>query len=432
MKRLLQTVLGWMFPSYGPYVIFINEHARDQREHGDTRRWWQLVYVRWSIMHLPRVMLWCRVVGHRPVVDGCQPSRGSAGQYPFWVCCARCGVRSYPSGALNPDNFRIGQRYDGPWDYRTRGEIEAVKAAPPSGRGHLSRPRFTWPGLIEDRPEGTVGAELVIGAPFSMWGINFKVGHASSEQTLAFSLQLGRLLHLYLHTAGYGTWLQRRLNPSGYVSRHTGIKAGRHYGIEWKVWAPRDESSPAHPVTDVLGRWLIPRARRHRGQDTGPWWRHGAVRFNWADNLLGMKLYDHTDVMGPLPRVVRMPERDYLVNLTLQRQTLARRRDRAYTPQWATRAAHTLLATRWWPVRKAWLVSWDAIGSGIPCRHDDGWKGPVTGSAVTVSAASVTAGTWAGEAVAAIALSMAQSRTRYRFEPTGRTPVDEQVLAVAR
>jgi len=66
---------------------------------------------------LPRLILLCRLLGHRPVVDGTTGYRDRPGHR--WVCCDRCGVRPDPQGQLDPDRWNIGDRYTGPFD-RTR------------------------------------------------------------------------------------------------------------------------------------------------------------------------------------------------------------------------------------------------------------------------------------------------------------------------
>ncbi|MGI5159361.1 hypothetical protein [Microbispora sp. CA-102843] len=51
------------------------------------------------------------------------------------------------------------------------------------------------------------------------FSVGFEVGNCASEHMLEAHLRLGRLLSVYLHTKRFGTWVQRRLNPTGYDSR---------------------------------------------------------------------------------------------------------------------------------------------------------------------------------------------------------------------
>lgn len=80
----------------------------------DGKRRGTLLNRGYFISGLPRLIPVCRLLGHRPVVDGTQgigtskPSR--------WVCCDRCGIRPDPQGQLDPARWNIGDRYDGPLD----------------------------------------------------------------------------------------------------------------------------------------------------------------------------------------------------------------------------------------------------------------------------------------------------------------------------
>ncbi|GGK90431.1 hypothetical protein Ppa06_57960 [Planomonospora parontospora subsp. parontospora] len=70
----------------------------------------RLVDLSWWL-GVPRLLLVCRVLGHRPVVDGVDTPRWSA----RWVACSRSGSRPSPQGDLDPTVWEIGRPYDGPF-----------------------------------------------------------------------------------------------------------------------------------------------------------------------------------------------------------------------------------------------------------------------------------------------------------------------------
>lgn len=308
---------------------------------------------------LPRVILLCRLFGHRPVVDGIDPAPGANPRYSRanrWVCCDRCGVRPDPQGSLDPDVWSIGQRYTG----RPKGSV-------------LSEPG-PWP----QRPTGTVGGQLVIGRTFST-GVEIKVGNPGSEQVLAGHISASRLGALYLHTEAFGTWLQRRLNPHRYESRVTGfsIHSGHLY---WRIWAPRDHSSR-----------------------DDPWWQHGSFRIDPRDILLGPKRHSYDDVTAPVTAKLRMPHGDdHEVQLRLQRQTLARAR-----PGWLLRFLP----------RPRQITSYHVdvhANPGIPTKP--GGHGRVGGFGVDIPDAAADSD-WIAAALAEAAKSMTRDRARYDYRP---------------
>lgn len=292
------------------------------RNTGDDRQPGLLVSRTFWISDVPRLIPLCRLFGHKPVVDGTDtPCR--------WVACDRCGIRTDPQGNLDPDQWDIGQPYTGPFN--------TAPPMPPIVRKQLHRKGLLpkdaglpgpWP-----TPVGTVGGEIHIGK--SKWrtvGIDFKVGNCGSEQVLAASLRLGLLGSLYLHTEDHGRWLQRRLNPTGYQSRETGI-AIHHGKLWWKAWAKRDEWSKSDPK-----------------------WMQGSVTLDPRDHLLGpvknRKVWQTDDV----PATVRMPEGDtHEVTVRLEKWEARRKRGRA---------------------RAYWHAQWDCK-QGIPVRNHD-WKGDET------------------------------------------------------
>jgi hypothetical protein len=293
---------------------------------------------------LPRLILICRLLGHRPVVDGTEGFNERPGHR--WVCCNRCGVRPDPQGQLNPDVAGIGDRYVGPFDNQLDGDAQARTPGP-------------WPV----KPTGEVGAQVIIGKSFPGWHAELKIGNAGSEHTLAAHLRLHPFGAIYLHTERFGTWLQRRLNPTGYQSRVISIGI-QHGGIDWKLWAKRDE-----PSRD------------------DPWWMRGTLKLDPRDRLFGRRRYDYEDIGEPLTVTVRMPHGDdHEVRLKLQKCTDGRNRRRFHS----------------------WTVDW-FTRPGIPTKPHGG---EVLGSAVDVSARSVEARTWPAEAAAAIASRMTADRAR--------------------
>jgi hypothetical protein len=321
----------------------------------DGRRAWTLLDCGFWLYDVPRLIPVCRLRGHRPVVDGVDHS--TQGHRSRWVVCDRCGIRPDPQGQVDPDQWAIGQPYAGPFEPQQPDEDRAGRS---------------WkPGIWPVNPTGTVGGQLVIGNPLST-GFEIKVGDAGSEHVLAAHVGVYPLGALYLHTESHGQGLQRRLNPTGYVSRVTGfaIHGGHLY---WHLWAKRD----SHSVTD-------------------PKWQQGSFRIDPRDILLGEARYTYEDVDDPVSAVVRMPHGDdHQVTLQLQRQTLARKRGRRK--------------------RQKWCVDIEAK-PGIPTKPGD--RGRILGFAVTVSDRAVRAGDWVNEACAEAASRMTRDRVRYGYRAT--------------
>ncbi|MFD9004480.1 hypothetical protein ACFV0T_26565 [Streptomyces sp. NPDC059582] len=289
------------------------------RNSGDDHQPSVLVSRTFWASDVPRLIPLCRLIGHKPVIDGTDtPCR--------WVACDRCGLRANPQGNLDPTQWDIGQPYTGP--------LTPTKPLSRIVRKQLARrgitPDQSQPGPFAKQPTGTVGGDICIGK--SKWrtvGIDFKVGNCGSEQVLAASLRLGLLGSLYLHTEDHGRWLQRRLNPTGYQSRETGLSyyQGR---ISWQVWARRDE---------------------HRASD--PKWMSGSVAIDPRDYLLGPVTNEKVDSTGDVPAVIRMPEGDnHDVTVRLEKWQTRRRRGRATT---------------------FWRAEWNSK-PGIPVRNHS-WKG---------------------------------------------------------
>lgn len=293
-------------------------------------------------LHLTRPLLACQLAGHRPVVDGTEP----LGTYPAhrWVCCDRCGIRPEPQGDLDPAIWSIGDRID----LATRIGIRRR----PGG----------WPA----RAEGVIGGQVIVGGRTTL-GASVKVGNKGSEHVLAAHACVPWLGGLYLHTEGFGTWVQRRLNPAGYESRVTSLEvhAGR---VWWRVWAPRD-SGPA------------------------PRWQDGSLRIDPRDIALGERRYTYTPAGGPVTGALRdLDGAAYEYTATLNRQACGRRHGRA---------------------RLSWSVSFDLPAAGIPYQPG---KSGMTGWSVPVDDQAVAAGMWLDAAIAASIAKVTGLRIRYEYK----------------
>jgi hypothetical protein len=318
---------------------------------------------------VPRVTLWCRLFGHKPVVDGTEGFADRPGSR--WVACDRCGIRPEPQGHLDPAHFDIGQAYTG--EYLTRDLTPTVRKQL-ADRGHTDR--LGLPGPWPAHPTTTIGAELHV-SRHARFGIGIKVGNAGSEQVLAANFGLPWLFHLYVHTEDHGRFLQRRLNPTGYHSRV--IELNAHDGkLWWEGWA-----------------------RRHEWSGTDPWWMHGTLTIDPRALLLGPSRYAYENVGEPVPGLVRMPEGDdHPVTLQLQKQHHGRKRGRKTT---------------------SWCVDWRSK-AGIPVRQDD-WKGDsIYGSGVDVTDGAVANGQWPAMACANIAAQCSRDRAHYNYRPTPAEP----------
>lgn len=295
-------------------------------------------------LHLPRLTLACRVLGHKPVVDGTSGFNGRPGNR--WACCDRCGLRPEPQGVLDPSAWNVGDRLNLP------GEI-ADAPGQPGG----------WPAS----PSGVIGGQFILGGRVTA-GISVKLGNAGSEHMLAAHACFPFLGGLYLHTEGFGTWLQRRLNPVGYESRVISLSV--HSGSAWwEAWAPRN------------------------GGERLPLWRNGNVRIDPRDIAFGERRYSYADASGGELVALLMPDgTEHTVTMKLQRQTHGRKRGRK---------------------RESWTVDCDCR-DGIPTRSD-GHRGGWNGWAVPVSDKAVKAGAWQQEAVAASVVRITEERVRYGF-----------------
>jgi hypothetical protein len=311
---------------------------------------------------IPRPLIICRTLGHKPVVDGV----GDAETIVRWVCCDRCGVRPEPQGQLDPAQWKIGDPYTGKWD-----------PAPPPAWVPKSlddvdpkreRPRYFLPGLWPAETTWTFGGQAILGKTLPGLSAEVKVGNGGSEHTLAAHLRCNPIGALYLHTESLGTWLQRRLNPVGFESRVTGLDVSLGK-ISWRLWARRDAST-------------------HWAKGT-PRWQQGSITVDPRDRLLGRRRYWYIDEGDPVTATVRLPHGDdHQVTLQLQRQEYGREKRRR---------------------KQTWCVDW-TTGRGIPTKPNG--RGGVSGFGVEVSDVSVREGAWAMEASAAIAKRVTDMRAR--------------------
>lgn len=315
------------------------------------------------IYEVPRLIPLCRLLGHKPVVDGVD--FGTRGKKSRWVCCDRCGIRPGPQGRLDPDTHHLGQRYHGPYsDGLPENPQERARAVKELKDVHY--PPGPWP----DAPAGEIGGQLVLGRSFGGVGVDVKVGNGGSEQVLAASIRAHHLFSLYLHTKSHGRWLQRRLNPTGYQSRVIEL-ALRHRRLQWRLWCKRDESDCSTPR-----------------------WRDGSIRVDPRDIALGPVLNRYTDVGDPVDVVVRMPHGDdHAVTVQLQKVHTGRKR---------------------WFKQQTWCADW-TCREGIPTKPGD--RGHIIGSGVELSHSAARSKNWAAQAAAAIAAQMTEDRARYDYHP---------------
>ncbi len=371
-------------------TYLVNYRRRDK----DDGRAANPVHVAAFVREVPRVAVWCRLFGHRSVVDGTKTITPGH----RWVVCDRCGERPEPQGSLDPTVWNIGDRYTGEFATAMGVDGNARKAALAALNSDVAADRGRAAEVLRTRPvydgrgaylpgryprqlRGELGFEFVVRRSNQWSGVGWeaKVGNGGSEHTLALNLYIP-FVSLYLHTGGFGAWMVRRFNPTDLESKMVGLRlvGGR---LEWQLWAPRD---------NLKGRQIVR-------------WRKGELSMRWRDKLLGPRRYTYTDVPGgEVTRVLRLPEGDYLLGLKLQTVTFGRRRGRR----------------RQLPP----MVEWSALGPGVPTKGP--LRGRTYGSAVEVPELAMRAGTWPAEAIAAITVQVTQTRTGYGWEPTGKVPVE--------
>lgn len=319
---------------------------------------------------LPRLILLCRVFGHRPVVDGYNSQYGRQEERRArWVICDRCGIRPEPQGTLNPDDWNLGQPYTGP--FNPTQPMSPIVRKQLIRQGHDAGIRL--PGSWPANPTGAIGAQVIIGRS-GFVSAKVKVGSGSSEQCLAANLSLGPLGAIYVHTEDHGRFLQRRLNGGESLStesRVTGIDL--HNGrLTWKLWAPRDTY-----FNDC------------------PWWMGRSFAIDPRHYLFGKVTNRTVSTTEKLPATVRMPDGDtYEVTVYLEQWSTGRQRGRR---------------------RNHWTATWDCTpGASIPVgrgKDDSGGAFPIQ---------HVTAATpdWPDLVAQAVADHTARERARRNYQHT--------------
>ncbi|MEV0617590.1 hypothetical protein AB0I81_30010 [Nonomuraea sp. NPDC050404] len=341
-------------------------HTRDNAEQEGRQRG-RLVDRSMWLHDAPRLTLWCRLFGHKPVIDGYSPHDCGL-PARRWVTCDRCGVRPDPQGDLDPEEWPIGDRYDGLYETPERHVLttEEIRTAMNRVRAGLRLPG-PWP----KHPTGSIGGQLILGRTFGGFSAEVEIGCAGAENTLAAHIRLNPIGALYLHTEAFGTWLQRRLNSKGYASRLIGLSVDS-WGIRTKLWSREGEWSSADP-----------------------WWMHGSVNLDLAEKLLGPKRYSYRTVDGPVMGWIRMPEGDsHQVQLTLKRARLGRPRAE-------------------WAAKYHWSVEWESA-TPIVTRPS---KGGIVAASVEVPDQAVDSRSWDALACTLAAQQLCARRAEYNYQP---------------
>ncbi|QFY09620.1 hypothetical protein GBF35_25845 [Nonomuraea phyllanthi] len=341
-------------------------HTRDNIEQ-ERRERGRLADRGFWLHDAPRLTLGCRIFGHKPVVDGYE-AHGRGLPASRWVTCDRCGVRPDPQGHLDPDEWPIGVHYDGLYETPERHVLttEQIRTAMARVRAGLRLPG-PWP----DKPTGAIGGQLIVGRTFGGFSVEVEVGCAGAENTLAAHLRINPLGALYLHTEGFGTWLQRRLVPTGYTSRQISLSIDR-WAIHTKLWARE-------------GEW----------SRDDPWWMHGRLSFDLVEKLLGPKRYSYRTVDGPVMGWIMMPEGDsHQVQLTLKRVRLGRPRAE-------------------WAAKYHWDVEWESATPIVTCPG----RGGTTAASVRVPDQAVEAHSWDVLACTLAAMKLSEQRAAYGYQP---------------
>ncbi|HWB37587.1 MAG TPA: hypothetical protein VHA75_16355, partial [Rugosimonospora sp.] len=115
-------------------------HTVDYRAQEDAPPRWRLFDRGFWIYDIPRPLLLCRTLGHKPVVDGTGTPGEHRGMVSRWVVCDRCGVRPHPQGYLDPTEWNVGDRYTGVWTDSPPQPAEKLKRLEDAARAHRDRP----------------------------------------------------------------------------------------------------------------------------------------------------------------------------------------------------------------------------------------------------------------------------------------------------
>jgi hypothetical protein len=272
---------------------------------------------------LPRIILLCRLFGHRPVVDGYDSQYGDRDR-ARWVNCDRCGIRPHPQGTLDPDQWQLGRKYTGPFNPTQPTDPAARKKLASMGMDEGIRLPGAWPA----KPTSDVGCQLIIGRSLGGFSMGFKVGNPTSEQCLAGHISLSPLGALYVHTEDHGRFVQRRLNNTKWESRETELRVW-HGRLEWRLWAPRDHS-----------------------KKSDPWWMRGEIPLDPRRYLFGKVTNRKMGTTPKMPATVRMPDGDsYDITVSLECWSTGRQRGRR---------------------REHWTAEWE-YRPGIPYRNGDSY-----------------------------------------------------------
>lgn len=136
-------------------------------------------------------------------------------------------------------------------------------------------------------------------------------------------------------------------------------------------------------------------SKKHEWHSEDPWWVKG-LTFNLSpiDKIYGNKRYYYYHLIKSKSKsFVKLPEKDYPVDLTLKVQVFKRPRGKA--------------------IKTSYIVEWEGA---IPFRNHS-WKGDeVLGSAVEVTRDSLEDFHWINEATANIAARIQKDRTRYGYK----------------
>jgi hypothetical protein len=202
----------------------------------------------------------------------------------------------------------------------------------PSAKVFHHKRRF-WRLYREGARTRRAHIETIVRKPEATFGLEFEVGGRGDDDTFSGHLTiLGSGLYWGIETGWkLADWLTREKRHE-WEGRQLAVRI--HDARIWfDVWT--------HPLNHETGEFAD--------------WRHANFHLNPLDALYGEKRYWYEDVEST-DLVARMPEGDYPVTATLQRQTLGR-------PKLKKRMA-------------SWTVNVDAP-KGVPycVDHSGGWKG---------------------------------------------------------
>lgn len=158
-------------------------HTVDYRTQEDAPPRWRLFDRGFWINDIPRPLLLCRTLGHKPIVDGTGTPGEYRGHVARWVACDRCGVRPHPQGSLDPAAWSVGDCYTGEWDESPPPAWvpKSLDDARPDGDWERAR-SYSLPGPWPKNPTWTFGGQGILGKNIPGASIEFKIGNSASEQ----------------------------------------------------------------------------------------------------------------------------------------------------------------------------------------------------------------------------------------------------------